>query len=286
MSADLRTRLRSGRILAMPGVFDALSALLAERAGFEGVFVSGSALSYTQLGRPDIGLTTLTEVAGAVERIRDRVAVSILVDADSGFGNALNVGRTVKVLERAGATAIQIEDQVNTKRPGALTARPVVPIAEMVGKIKAALDARASSATLISARSDAPFTESFEQALARAHAYAEAGADIVFVEGLTAPAQLKRLTAELKGKAPLLHNLLDGGGSPVRSAAELEQLGYAVVLFPGPAVQAAATAMEKTLAALKADGHTASFRAAIHDAKSLNALIGTPDVLAAAKRYD
>jgi 2-methylisocitrate lyase-like PEP mutase family enzyme len=286
MTASLRARLSSGQILVMPGVFDALSAHIAVRAGFEGVFLSGSALAYAQLGRPDIGLVSVTEVADALARIRDRIDAPILVDADSGFGNALNVARTVKVFERAGASAIQIEDQINHKRPGDLQARPLVPIAEMVGKIKAALDARADAATLISARSDAPFTETFEQSLARAQAYVEAGADIVFVEGLSDLAQMRQLTAAFKGKAPLLHNVIDGGKSPVTTAAELDALGYRVVLFPGAAVQSAASAMEKAMAALKADGHTASFRAAMHDAKSLNALIGTPDVISAAKAYD
>ncbi|MDX2142671.1 MAG: isocitrate lyase/PEP mutase family protein, partial [Rhodospirillaceae bacterium] len=247
MSTPLRARLASGKILPMPGIFDALSAHIAARAGFEGVFLSGSALAYTQLARPDFGLTTITEVADTLARIRDRVEIPVLVDADSGFGNALNVARTVKVLEHAGAAAIQIEDQINHKRPGDLQARPLVSVSEMVGKIKAALDARASESTLISARSDAPFTETFDQALARAQAYAEAGADIIFVEGLSELAHLQRLTAAFRGQKPLLHNVIDGGKSPVTTAAELQALGYAIVLFPGAAVQSAATAMEKAL---------------------------------------
>jgi 2-methylisocitrate lyase-like PEP mutase family enzyme len=283
---SLRARLTSGPPVVMPGVFDALSALIAEKAGFEGVFLSGSALAYTQLGRPDVGLVTLSEVAASLERIRDRVSIPILVDADSGFGNALNVARTVRVFEQAGANAIQIEDQINHKRPGDLQARPLVSTQEMVGKIKAALDARRNADTLISARSDAPFTESFEQALARAHAYADAGADIVFVEGLSEPAHIQKLSAAFKGVKPLLFNLIDGGKAPVQTVDELAALDFSIVLFPGAAVQSAATAMEKALAALKEQGHTKSIRAAMHDAKSLNQLIGTPAVLAAAKAYD
>jgi 2-methylisocitrate lyase-like PEP mutase family enzyme len=286
MSTSLRQLLGRGRLIAMPGVYDALSALIAERAGFEGVFLSGSALSYTLLARPDIGLVTLSEVAATLERIRDRVAMPILVDADSGFGNALNVARTVRILERAGASAIQIEDQVNHKPPGNLAARPLISTSEMVGKIKAALDARHSAETLISARSDSPFTETFDQALDRARAYAEAGADIIFVEGLAELTQLQRLTAEFAGRTPLLHNLLDGGKSPVQTANELAGLGYSIVLFPGAAVQSATSAMEKALHTLKAEGHTKSLRDGMHDAKSLNALIGTPDFLAAAQSYD
>jgi 2-methylisocitrate lyase-like PEP mutase family enzyme len=286
MSASLCQLLSRGQVVPMPGVFDALSALIAERAGFEGVFLSGSALSYTLLGRPDIGLVTLSEVAATLERVRDRVSIPILVDADSGFGNALNVARTVRVFERAGASAIQIEDQINHKRPGDLTARPLVSTLEMVGKIKAALDARHSEETLISARTDAPFSETFEQALARAHAYADAGADIIFVEGLSELTQLQRLTAEFRGRKPLLHNVLDGGKSPLQTTAELGALGYSIVLFPGTAVQSATSAMERSLQTLKADGHTKAFRADMHDGKGLNQLIGTPEFQTAAKKYD
>ena len=283
---SLRQILISGRPVMMPGVFDALSALIAVRAGFDGVFLSGSALAYSQLGQPDIGLVTLSEVAGALARIRDRVTIPILVDADSGFGNALNVARTVRVLERAGASAIQIEDQLNHKRPSDLTARPLISASEMVGKIKAALDARRSEDTLISARSDAPFTLGVDETMARAQAYAEAGADIVFVEGFTDLAHIKRLTNTFRGREPLLHNLIDGGSSPVQSVNEATELGFAIVLFPGVAVQSAASAMERALATLKADGHTKALRGTMHDAKSLNRLIDAPDVLAAAKQYD
>jgi 2-methylisocitrate lyase-like PEP mutase family enzyme len=284
--SKLRERLKTGQLIAMPGVFDALSAHIAERAGFEGVFLSGSAMSYTQLARPDVGLITLSELAATLERIADRISVPVLVDADSGFGNALNVARTVRVLERAGASAIQIEDQINHKAPANLTARPLISPAEMVGKIKSALDARHSAETLISARSDAPFTETFDQALERAHAYADAGADIVFVEGLSEMAHLQRLTAEFRGRTPLLHNILDGGKSPVQSMTEVAALGFSIVLFPGAAVQSAAAAMERALTTLKTEGSTASFRATMHDPKSLNQLIGTPETLEQAKAFD
>jgi 2-methylisocitrate lyase-like PEP mutase family enzyme len=286
MTKSLRDLLSSGRISLFPGVFDALSALITERAGCDGVFLSGSALAFTQLARPDIGLVTLSEVAAALERIRDRVSIPILVDADSGFGNALNVARTVRILERAGASAIQIEDQINFKRPGDLAARPLIATSEMVGKIKAALDARRSADTMISARSDAPFTETFDQALERAYAYADAGADIIFVEGLSELQQLQRLTAAFRGRKPLLHNLIDGGKSPVQSADELAALGYSIVLFPGAAVQSAATAMENALQTLKTDGHTKSLRDSMHNAKSINQLIGTPEFLMSAKAFD
>lgn len=285
MKSSLRRLVSAPGAIVMPGVFDALSAILAEQAGFPGVFLSGSAMSYTMLGRPDIGLVSLSEVADTVARVSDRIAVPIMVDADSGFGNALNVGRTVKLLERAGASAIQIEDQINFKPPGDLQSRPLVSVGEMVGKIKSALDARASTETLISARSDAPFTETIDQALARADAYAEAGADIVFVEGLKTRADVERVAAAMKGKKPLLYNLIDSATAAVPTVDELAALGFKIVLCPGVAVQAAATAMQAALATLKTDGHTRNTRATQMDSKALNALIGTPEVIANAKRY-
>lgn len=283
---SLRRLLAAPGVVVMPGVYDALSAVIAERCGFAGVFLSGSAMSYTALGRPDIGLVSLSEVADLVARIADRVSVPIMVDADSGFGNALNVGRAVKVLERAGAAAIQIEDQINFKPPGELQSRPLVTVGEMVGKIKSALDARASDETLISARSDGPFTEGIDQVIARAHAYADAGADIVFVEGLKTRADVEKVVAALKGSKPLLYNLMDSATAAVPTVDELAALGFRIVLCPGVAVQAAATAMQAALTTFKSDGHTRNTRATQMDAKGLNALIGTPDVLAQAKRYD
>jgi 2-methylisocitrate lyase-like PEP mutase family enzyme len=282
----LRSLLARRPIVVAPGVYDALSAHLAAEAGFPAVFVSGSALAYSRLARPDVNLLAVTEVADAVARIRERIDLPLLVDADSGHGNAVNVQRTVRMLEAAGASAIQIEDQVNHKNPGALAARPLVPLAEMIGKLKAALDARRDAATVISARTDAVFTAGVDEGIRRGVAFAEAGADMVFVEGLAARADMERLIAAIGGKAPLLHNIIDGGASPVQTAADAEALGYAIVLFPGAAVQAAATAMASSLKQLRAEGTTAAFRARNLDAKGLNGVLGTPAFLEAAKRYD
>lgn len=278
MKNDLRARLAAPGLLRLPGVFDPLSALLAEQAGFEGVFLSGSALAYAGLGRPDVGLTTMTEAADACARIADRVAIPVLVDADSGHGNAANVARTVRMLERAGAAAVQIEDQWDKKPVGALSSRPLVPQAEMVGKIRSALDARRDC--LISARTDAALTTSLDDALERIAAYAEAGADIVFAEGLKAPADMARLIAAA-GATPVLHNALDGGPGAATDASGLAALGYRLVLYPGVAIGAAAAAMRDALAGLAATG---SAGAALN-AKGLNELIGTPAFLADAARY-
>lgn len=276
--AVLRDRLAVPGLLRLPGVFDPLSALLAEQAGFEGVFLSGSALAYAGLGRPDVGLVTMTEVADACMRVTDRVALPVLVDADSGHGNAANVARTVRMLERSGAAAIQIEDQWDKKPVAALAARPLIPTAEMVGKISAALDAR--SAALISARTDAALTTSVDDALERIAAYVDAGADIVFAEGLKTEADMARLIAAA-GATPVLHNALDGGPGAATDAGALARLGYRLVLYPGIAIGAAAAAMRDALTGLAATG---SARSPL-DAKGVNALIGTPDFLANAGRY-
>lgn len=229
VTMTIKTRLAQKDILICVGVFDALSALVAEQSGFEAAFVSGSAVAYSQLARPDIGLATLTEMALAVERIRDRVDTHLLVDADSGFGNVFNVQRSVRTLERAGANGIQLEDQENTKRARDVTRRPVVSQQAMVGKVKAALDARQNDTTLISARTDAAFTLGVDEALERADSFLNAGADMVFVEGLSDPSDIQRVTQLSEGRAPVLYNLLDQNQY---SASELQSWGISMVLYP------------------------------------------------------
>src|SRR6202021_513194 len=191
---SLSARLGRSPILIAPGVYDALTALIAERAWFEVVCVSGACFAYTRLGRSDIGLVGMSEVVQTVALIRDRVGAHLIVDADTGYGNALNVQRTVRLLERAGANAIQIEDQDFPKRCGHLDDKVLVPAEEMAGKIKAAVDARTSSETLIIARTDAVAVEGFERALARAEVYREAGADVLFVEAPRWRDELSRTT--------------------------------------------------------------------------------------------
>jgi 2-methylisocitrate lyase-like PEP mutase family enzyme len=285
-AAALRTRLARKPILVAPGVYDALTGLLAKQAGFEAVFVSGSALAYAGLARPDVSLLTSQEVALAVERVSERIGIPVLADADSGYGNAVNLQRTVRMLERAGAAAIQIEDQLDKKTPATLTARPLVSIAEMVGKIKAAQDARANDATIVSARSDAAITFDVEEALKRVEAYVQAGADMVFAEGLGDLESMKRLVSAVGGRAPILHNVLEGGRSAVDGAGELEALGYSMCLFPGALIQTMAKAGQGVLTALKRDGSSRAARDAMLDAPGLNALIESPKFLERAKRFD
>jgi len=283
---SLRQRLASKPILLAPGVFDALSALLAEQAGFEALYLSGASIAYTRLGRPDVGLVTASEVENTLASIRERVAVPIVVDADTGFGNALNVARTVKMLERAGASAIQLEDQVTPKRCGHLDGKALVPTGEMVGKIRAALDARRSAETLIVARTDAVAVEGFEPALARAERYHKAGADVLFVEALRSADEMRAATARLASRAPLLANMVEGGKTPVLPAQALEALGFSIVIFPGGLARAVAFAAREYFATLKRDGTTAAHRGRMLDFAGLNAIIGTPAMIALGKRYE
>ena len=281
----LRARLSRPPILIAPGVYDPLTALIAERAGFEALYVSGAAIAYTRLGRPDIGLVSMSEVIETVGLIRDRVTAHLVVDADTGYGNALNVERTVRLLERAGANAIQIEDQDFPKRCGHLDDKTLVSPQEMVGKIKAAVDARTSAETLIVARTDAVAVEDFERAIERAQRYREAGADMLFVEAPRRREDLARV-CELMGKAtPLMANMVEGGKTPVLPASELQALGFAFVIFPGGIVRALAKTAEEYYGSLKMHGTTDPFRPRMFDFDALNRLIGTPETLARGKRY-
>jgi len=282
----LRERLKQPRILPAPGVYDALSALLAEQAGFEAVYLSGASLAHTRLGRPDIGLVTGSEVENTVANIRERIALPVIVDADTGYGNALNVMRTVKQLERAGASAIQLEDQTTPKRCGHLDGKSVISTAEMVGKLKAALDARSSPETLIVARTDVAAVEGFDAALERAERFLEAGADVLFVEAPRSVEDMKATTARFKGRVPLLANMVEGGKTPILPAAELEALGFSIVIFAAGLVRAFAFMAREYLAGIKRDGSTAAFRDRMLDFKGLNAVVGTPQMFELGRRYD
>ncbi len=282
----LKARLHRRPILLAPGVYDPLTARLAEGAGAEALYVSGAAVAYTRLGRPDIGLVTMTEMAETIALIHDRVALPLVVDADNGHGNALNMQRTVRLFERAGAGALQVEDQSYPKRCGHLAEKRLIPAGEMAGKIRAATDARASQDTLIIARTDAIAVEGLAAALDRANLYAEAGADVLFVEAPGSRDQLSAVATALGGKLPLMANMVEGGKTPVFSAPELEALGYALVIFPGGIARAIAHAARDFYATLVQDGSTAAFRNRMFDFDALNEVIGTPEMLALGKSYE
>lgn len=281
----LRARLTRPPILIAPGVYDPLTALIAEQTGFEALYVSGAAIAYARLGRPDIGLVSMNEVVETVALIRDRVCAHLVVDADTGYGNALNVERTVRLLERAGASAIQIEDQDFPKRCGHLDDKVLIPAAEMTGKIKAAADARVARETLIIARTDAVAVEGFERAIARTELYREAGADVLFIEAPRQREELGRIGA-LGNSTPLMANMVEGGKTPMMTASELEELGFAFVIFPGAIVRALAKAAQEFYGSLKAHGGTEAFRPRMFDFDDLNELLGTPEMLARGKRYE
>ena len=283
--SDFRARLRQHPIVIAPGVYDPLTALIAEKAGFDTLYVTGAGIAYTRLGRPDIGLVSVSEVIETVTLINDRVESNLLVDADTGYGNALNVQRTVRMLERAGADAIQIEDQIFPKRCGHLEHKMLLSPADMIGKIKAAVDARHSQATLIVARTDAVAVEGFQAALDRALRYRDAGADMLFIEAPTAHDQLRQITKAIGGTVPLMVNIVEGGKTPALPAPELQEIGFALAIFPGGIVRALARTAVDYYASLAAHGGTQPFRDRMFDFAELNGLIGTPDMLAHQKRY-
>ncbi|PLQ00634.1 carboxyvinyl-carboxyphosphonate phosphorylmutase [Cupriavidus pauculus] len=283
----LKQRLQGTGIVTAPGVYDAFSALLVEQAGFQAAYLSGASIAYTRLGRPDIGFLSLEDVASVTRNIRERCpTLPLIVDADTGFGNALNVMQTVRVLERAGATAIQLEDQSMPKRCGHLDGKTVISAAEMAGKIRAACDARRDDSTLIIARTDAVAVEGMEAALARAEQYAEAGADVLFVEALRSREDMTAAIGRLGRRAPLLANMVEGGKTPVLPAAELEDIGFRIVIFPGGTVRALSFALRDYLASLHANGTTTPYLDKMLSFQALNGVIGTPEMLALGKQYE
>lgn len=251
----LRSRLRAPGILVAPGAFDALSACIVERAGFEAAFFTGGGLSRSS-GFPEIGLVTMTEVLDRVGRMVASISIPLIVDADTGYGNAVNAIRTVQEFERLGVAAIQFEDQVTPKRGGHWSGKQVIPREEMVKKLQAATEVREDPDLVLVARTDAIAVEGFERAMERALAYRDAGADVLFVEAPTSHAELAEIPKRLAGTPCLVNRVPRGGKTPLLSAPEFERLGYKMVIFPADAQLAAIHAMKGVLAQLKATGTT------------------------------
>lgn len=246
---QLRQLVEARRGVLVPGAFNALSAKVIEDLGFEAIYITGAGVTNMWFGLPDQGFMGLAEIADHTARIRDTVSVPLLVDADTGFGNALNVYHTVRTLERAGADCIQLEDQVAPKRCGHFSGKEVISTEEAVSKIKAAVDARRDPDLLVMARTDAATTHGFEAAVERAQKFAEAGADILFVEAVTRPEEVRALPQRLP--KPQLMNMVIGGKTPIFNATQLAELGFGIVLYANAALQGAVMGMQKALTVLR-----------------------------------
>ena len=281
----LKSIIKTETLLA-PGIYDALSGLIAEQSGAQAVYLSGASIAYTRFGRSDLGLVSVSEVHDTLAAVTDRIKIPVIVDADTGFGNALNVQRTIRNFERAGAAAIQIEDQSFPKRCGHLDGKVLIKTDEMVGKVKAAVDARKTSDTLIIARTDARAVEGLQEAIDRAHTYEEAGADILFIEAPRSVDELKIIRKSFHLNTPLLANMVEGGKTPVKTADDLKSLGFNIVIFPGGAVRAATFQLQEYYAGLLENGSNAEFSKRMHDFDSLNAVIGTPELISIGKKYE
>ncbi|QPF75019.1 oxaloacetate decarboxylase [Roseateles sp. DAIF2] len=279
----LRALIEARRGVLLPGAFNALSARVVEDLGFEALYITGAGVTNMSLGLPDQGFMGLSDIAEHTARIRDAVQLPLLVDADTGFGNALNVRHAVRVLERAGADCIQLEDQVAPKRCGHFNGKEVISTEEAVGKIKAAVDARLDPEMLIMARTDACATQGFEAAVERAQRFAEAGADLLFVEAVTSAEQIRALPQRLG--TPQLINMVIGGKTPIVDAGELAGLGYGLVLYANAALQGALAGMQKALGTLREQGRLAEDPALVAPFAERQRLVGKPGWDELERRY-
>lgn len=279
----LRRLLDRDELLVLPGVYDGLSARVAEEAGFECVYVSGGAIARGG-GLPDLGLLSMTEVRDRVAQICDAVSVPVVVDIDTGYGNALNVHRTVREFTRLGAAAFQLEDQITPKKCGHYAGKAVISAEEMAGKIASAVDARGEDGALLIARTDAVATEGFTAAVERARRYADAGAEILFVEAPTDRRQIEATARELAGHT-LLINMFEGGRTPVVARDELAAMGYRIVIVPSDLQRAAIHAMRRAAAELRAHGGTSAMSDHLTTFDERDVLIGKPTWDARERRY-
>jgi 2,3-dimethylmalate lyase len=283
-AARLRALLESGQTIVAPGAFDPLAARLVEEAGFPAVYMTGFGTSAALIGRPDVGLLTMTEMAASAGRIADCVDIPVIADADTGYGNPLNVIRTVGAYEAAGVAGIHIEDQVAPKRCGHMEGKLVIGAQEMAAKVRAAVEARAQPEFVIIARTDARAVEGLEQALERARLYREAGADALFIEALVSDAEVEE-AARAFPSVPLLFNWAEGGKTPPVSLARLTELGYRIVIFPISTLLAATAAMRAILREIAVSGTPAAALAGLPTFGEFVDFIGLPQVREAERRY-
>ncbi len=279
----LKQLIEAPELLVLPGVYDALSAKLAERAGFEAALMSGYSVSAGMLGEPDVGYLTMTEMAFALKRICDATSIPVMADGDTGYGNAMNVRRVVREYEDAGAAGVFFEDQEWPKRCGHMEGKRVIPMEEHAMKIRAAVEARRDPDFVVMARTDARAVNGLEDALARARAYAAAGADCLFVEAPQSVAEMCQIASTLD--KPLMANMVENGKTPLVPPAELQAMGYAFVTYPVAAVYTVAASLTRLWAALKAKGTTEDVRDGMVSFPEFNAIIGLPDYKEADLRY-
>ena len=280
----LRTLVEARRGVLVPGAFNALSARVIEDLGFEAIYITGAGVTNMWFGMPDQGFMGLAEIADHTARIRDAASLPLIVDADTGFGNALNVRHAVRVLERAGADCIQLEDQVAPKRCGHFSGKEVISTEEAVAKIKAAVDARHDQNLLVMARTDAAAVHGFEAAVERAQKFAEAGADILFVEAVTSADEVRALPQRLSSR-PQLMNMVIGGKTPIFSADQLGEMGYGIVLYANAALQGALAGMQKALTVLRDEKEVQESSGLVTPFAERQRLVGKPQWDALEKRY-
>lgn len=279
----LREQMAAPGTIIAPGAADAMVAKLIQKTGFSVVYATGAGIANAMLGLPDIGLTTMTEMVDQCRRIADAVDIPVIADGDTGFGNAINVGRTIREYERAGLAAIQLEDQVSPKKCGHFDGKQVVETDEMVQKIRAAVDARRDPDFAIIARTDAIAIHGFDDAVQRARRYADAGADIIFVEAPTS----REMFASLPGliDRPLIANMTEGAKSPLLSQSELSEMGYKIAIFPNMALRIAMKAVQDGLQVLAADGTSANILDRLATWEVRQNLVGTNDYVALERKY-
>lgn len=280
--AALKQAITEGEMVVAPGVYDLISALIADRMGFRALYVTGYGAVASHLGLPDAGIATMTEMLGRVGQIAKMTGTPIIADADTGYGGLLNVHHTVRAYEAAGVSAIQLEDQEFPKKCGHTPGRAVVPAEDMAKKIRVAVDSRESDDFLIIARTDSRTSLGLDEAIRRGRAYAEAGADIVFVEAPESETELAEIAESID--APVLANMVNGGSTPVLRADRLHELGFALAIFPGAGFLAAGAALETVYDDIKVNGTTTE-RSNLYDFGAFNRLVGFEEVWAFDKRY-
>ena len=283
--ARLRELMSGPAPLVAPGAYDALSARLIEQAGFDAVYMTGFGTTASLIGRPDVGLLSGAEMVDNARRIVSAVDVPVIADADTGYGNAINVVRTVQLYEQAGVAGIQLEDQVMPKKCGHMSGKLLIETDEMVGKVRAAVQARRDPDLLIIARTDAVAVTGTDDAIARARAFADAGADVLFVEAPTSEADVEHVATELRGVAPLVFNWAEGGKTPALSLERIAELGFSLVIYPIGTLLAATAGIRSLLAALRSDGVPTAALGALPTFDQFTDLVGLPEVQRLERRF-